>query len=183
MIQVVMYVHAFLKGHTFSLASVIYNNIFLLVFSIILFGKVFQFVSLLQCLSPAGEYNLRLGIIKELHPDMVATYSGRLQLLAAFLNLQYFCWLLRYKSESWMVGLQLSAQVFEGHPFLVEAGVSVGGKDVKQVSSWCLLFLFAGNTCIIWSTFVFIMLSKYCAWNMKLSLLVVCSRIENFSWL
>ncbi|XP_021593188.1 DNA topoisomerase 6 subunit B isoform X2 [Manihot esculenta] len=54
-----------------------------------------------DCLSPAGEYNLRLGIIKELHPDMVATYSS-------------------------------SAQVFEGHPFLVEAGVSVGGKDVKQ---------------------------------------------------
>lgn len=25
-----------------------------------------------------------------------------------------------------------SAQVFEGHPFIVEAGVSVGGKDVKQ---------------------------------------------------
>ncbi|KAK1390776.1 DNA topoisomerase 6 subunit B [Heracleum sosnowskyi] len=54
-----------------------------------------------DCLSPAGEYNLRLGIIKELHPEMVATYSG-------------------------------SAQVFEGHPFVVEAGVSVGGKDVKQ---------------------------------------------------
>ncbi|CAK9146779.1 unnamed protein product [Ilex paraguariensis] len=54
-----------------------------------------------DCLSPAGEYNLRLGIIKELHPDMVATYSG-------------------------------SPQVFEGHPFIVEAGVSVGGKDVKQ---------------------------------------------------
>ena len=35
----------------------------------------------LQCLSPAGEYNLRLGIIKELHPDMVATYSGRLYLI------------------------------------------------------------------------------------------------------
>ncbi|KAJ1424422.1 Ribosomal protein S13-like, H2TH [Sesbania bispinosa] len=33
-----------------------------------------------HCLSPAGEYNLRLGIIKELHPDMVATYSGRLWL-------------------------------------------------------------------------------------------------------
>ncbi|CAM8964552.1 unnamed protein product [Rhodiola kirilowii] len=48
-----------------------------------------------------GEYNLRLGIIKELHPDLVATYSG-------------------------------SAQVFEGHPFIVETGVSVGGKDVKQ---------------------------------------------------
>lgn len=54
-----------------------------------------------DCLSPAGEYNLRLGIIKELHPDMVATYSG-------------------------------SAQVFEGHPFIVEAGISLGGKDVKQ---------------------------------------------------
>ncbi|CAM8961708.1 unnamed protein product [Rhodiola kirilowii] len=54
-----------------------------------------------DCLSPAGEYNLRLGIIKELHPDLVATYSG-------------------------------SAQVFEGHPFIVETGVSVGGKDVKQ---------------------------------------------------
>lgn len=54
-----------------------------------------------DCLSPAGEYNLRLGIVKELHPEMVATYSG-------------------------------SAQVFEGHPFIVEAGVSVGGKDVKQ---------------------------------------------------
>ncbi|KAF8041154.1 hypothetical protein BT93_B3163 [Corymbia citriodora subsp. variegata] len=54
-----------------------------------------------DCLSPAGEYNLRLGIIKELHPDMVATYSG-------------------------------SAQVFEGHPFIVEAGVSLGGKNVKQ---------------------------------------------------
>jgi len=27
-----------------------------------------------------------------------------------------------------------SAQVFEGHPFIVEAGVSVGGKNVKQVS-------------------------------------------------
>ncbi|KAK9170083.1 hypothetical protein Syun_002223 [Stephania yunnanensis] len=54
-----------------------------------------------DCLSPAGEYNLRLGIIKELHPDMVATYSG-------------------------------SPQVFEGHPFIVEAGISLGGKDVKQ---------------------------------------------------
>ncbi|CAO2832918.1 unnamed protein product [Amaranthus hypochondriacus] len=62
-----------------------------------------------DCLSPAGEYNLRLGIIKELHPDMVATYSG-------------------------------SAQVFEGHPFLVEAGVSIGGKDVKQVIC-CICFV------------------------------------------
>ncbi|KAJ6821162.1 DNA topoisomerase 6 subunit B [Iris pallida] len=54
-----------------------------------------------DCLSPAGEYNLRLGIIKELQPDMVATYAG-------------------------------SPQVFEGHPFIVEAGISLGGKAVKQ---------------------------------------------------
>ncbi|TVU11126.1 hypothetical protein EJB05_44692 [Eragrostis curvula] len=54
-----------------------------------------------NCLSPAGEYNLRLGIIKELHPDMVATHAS-------------------------------SAQVFEGHPFIVEAGISIGGKDVKH---------------------------------------------------
>ncbi|KAK8936531.1 DNA topoisomerase 6 subunit B [Platanthera zijinensis] len=54
-----------------------------------------------DCLSPAGEYNLRLGIIKELQPEMVATYAG-------------------------------SPQVFEGHPLIVEAGVSLGGKDVKQ---------------------------------------------------
>ncbi|KAL4576878.1 hypothetical protein LXL04_012978 [Taraxacum kok-saghyz] len=54
-----------------------------------------------DCLSPAGEYNLRLGIVKELQPEMVATFTA-------------------------------SAQVFEGHPFIVEAGVSLGGKDVKQ---------------------------------------------------
>ncbi|KAJ8497209.1 hypothetical protein OPV22_007761 [Ensete ventricosum] len=54
-----------------------------------------------DCLSPAGEYNLRLGIIKELQPDMVATCSS-------------------------------SPQVFEGHPFIIEAGISLGGKDVKQ---------------------------------------------------
>jgi DNA topoisomerase VI subunit B len=28
--------------------------------------------------------------------------------------------------------LSHSAQVFEGHPFIVEAGVSLGGKDVIQ---------------------------------------------------
>lgn len=34
-----------------------------------------------------------------------------------------------------------SAQVFEGHPFIVEAGVSVGGRDVKQASHILLLFI------------------------------------------
>ena len=35
--------------------------------------------------------------------------------------------------------IRCSAQVFEGHPFLVEAGVSIGGKDVKQVIC-CICF-------------------------------------------
>ncbi|KAI7846328.1 hypothetical protein COHA_000165 [Chlorella ohadii] len=51
-------------------------------------------------LSPAGEYNLRLGIMKELRPEMVATHQGP-------------------------VG------VHEGHAFIVEAAVSVGGKNIK----------------------------------------------------
>ncbi|KAK9847694.1 hypothetical protein WJX84_000913 [Apatococcus fuscideae] len=51
-------------------------------------------------LSPAGEYNLRLGISKELHPDLVATYQG-------------------------------DAHVLEGHAFIVEAAVSIGGRDIK----------------------------------------------------
>uniref|UniRef100_A0A6T6KKQ5 DNA topoisomerase VI subunit B transducer domain-containing protein n=1 Tax=Rhodosorus marinus TaxID=101924 RepID=A0A6T6KKQ5_9RHOD len=54
-----------------------------------------------ECLSPAGEYNLRLGIMKELRPDMVATHAE-------------------------------SADAFEGHPFIVEAGVSLGGDNVRN---------------------------------------------------
>ena len=53
------------------------------------------------CLPPAaGEYNLRLGVMKELRPDMVATHQG-------------------------------SIGVHEGHAFVVEAAVSVGGKNIK----------------------------------------------------
>jgi Topoisomerase VI B subunit, transducer len=33
-----------------------------------------------------------------------------------------------------------SPQVFEGHPFMVEAGVSLGGKDVKQVEQYLSCF-------------------------------------------
>ncbi|KAK9916719.1 hypothetical protein WJX75_006211 [Coccomyxa subellipsoidea] len=51
-------------------------------------------------LSPAGEYNLRLGILKELNPELVATHQG-------------------------------DARVLEGHAFVVEAAVSVGGRDIK----------------------------------------------------
>ena len=55
------------------------------------------------CLSPAGEYNLRLGIMKELRPDMVATHTAP-------------------------VG------VFEGHPFIIEAGIALGGQGVEGLS-------------------------------------------------
>lgn len=53
-----------------------------------------------ECLSPAGEYNLRLGITKELRPKMVATHAE-------------------------------PADVFEGHPFVVEAGVALGCAGMK----------------------------------------------------
>lgn len=54
------------------------------------------------CASPwrAGEYNLRLGIMKELLPEMVATHQG-------------------------------SVGVHAGHAFIVEAAVSVGGRNIK----------------------------------------------------
>ena len=51
-------------------------------------------------LSPAGEYNLRLGVMKELDPELIATH-------------------------------QAEARVFEGHAFVVEAAVSVGGRDIR----------------------------------------------------
>jgi DNA topoisomerase VI subunit B len=49
------------------------------------------------CLSPAGEYNLRLGVLKELRPELVATATA-------------------------------PVSVFEGHPFIVEAAVALGGR-------------------------------------------------------
>jgi DNA topoisomerase VI subunit B len=51
-------------------------------------------------LAPAGEYNLRLGIAKELRPDLVATHQGE-------------------------------ARALEGHAFIVEAAVSLGGTGIK----------------------------------------------------
>ena len=54
-----------------------------------------------QCLSPAGEYNMRLGVMKELKPKMVATFSDK-------------------------------SGAHEGHPFLVEAAVSLGGTQVRE---------------------------------------------------
>ncbi|KAL0223949.1 hypothetical protein P9112_003339 [Eukaryota sp. TZLM1-RC] len=66
-----------------------------------LFGEIKFPDPLGNCLSPAGEYNLRLGIMKELNPQFVATY-------------------------------QHAVSVFEGHPFIVEAGVSIGGQNTPQ---------------------------------------------------
>lgn len=54
-----------------------------------------------SCLSPLGEYNLRLGIQKVLEPDLIATARDK-------------------------------PGAYEGHPFVVEAAVSLGGKDVKE---------------------------------------------------
>ena len=54
-----------------------------------------------SCLSPAGEYNIRLGVLKEMKPRLVATYTDK-------------------------AGSQ------EGHPFIVEAAVSVGGPHLRE---------------------------------------------------
>jgi len=53
------------------------------------------------CLPPAGEYNLRLGVLKELRPTMVATFSDK-------------------------------AGANDGHPFVVEAAISLGGKNIRE---------------------------------------------------
>jgi DNA topoisomerase VI B subunit len=53
------------------------------------------------CLSPLGEYNLKLGIHKVLEPDYIATTRDKVS-------------------------------VYEGHPFLIEAAVSLGGNNTKE---------------------------------------------------
>jgi DNA topoisomerase-6 subunit B len=53
------------------------------------------------CLSPAGEYNMRLGVLKELRPKLVATFTEK-------------------------------AGSCEGHPFIVEAAVSIGGAQLRE---------------------------------------------------
>ena len=56
---------------------------------------------LATCLSPAGEYNMRLGVLKELRPKLIATFTEK-------------------------------PGSVEGHPFLVEAAVSIGGERVRE---------------------------------------------------
>ena len=53
-----------------------------------------------SCLAPAGEYNLRLGIMKEIRPDMIATATD-------------------------------GPIASEGHPVMIECGVSIGGTLLK----------------------------------------------------
>ena len=67
-----------------------------------------------SCLSPVGEYNLRLGIMKEVQPDPVATFSG-------------------------------SPSVIEGHPFVVEAGVCIGGPLLSPVGVLIVCFFYFGS--------------------------------------
>ncbi|KAL7615898.1 hypothetical protein Lser_V15G04456 [Lactuca serriola] len=55
-----------------------------------------------NCLTPLGDESFCEGIYKVLQPKMVATYTAK------------------------------SAQVYQGHPFIVEAGVSLGGKYFTQ---------------------------------------------------
>jgi len=54
-----------------------------------------------KCLSPAGEYNLRLGIQQQVEPQYIATYSDK-------------------------------PKVLDGHSFIVEAGVAIGGNDATK---------------------------------------------------
>jgi len=54
-----------------------------------------------KCLSPAGEYNLRLGIQQQVEPQYIATFSDK-------------------------------PKVLDGHSFIVEAGVALGGNDATK---------------------------------------------------
>jgi len=78
-----------------------------------------------DCLSPAGEYNLRLGVMKELRPELVATYCGEGERFALACSALCF-------EPSRCAG---PPGACEGHPFMVEAAVSLGGRDVKPVRS------------------------------------------------
>lgn len=77
---------------------------------------------------------------------MVATYSGRLCSEFCFARFISYYSVEANQNVKWLLEKRplcatvlCSAQVFEGHPFIVEAGVSLGGKDVKQVSAFLLI--------------------------------------------
>ncbi|WIA42896.1 hypothetical protein OEZ86_008811 [Tetradesmus obliquus] len=71
-------------------------------------------------LSPAGEYNLRLGVMKELQPELIATHAGDVRVFEGHAFVEF--------------AVSLSGRdvrVFEGHAFIVKAAVSLGGRDVR----------------------------------------------------
>lgn len=65
-----------------------------------------------------GEYNLRLGVIKEIQPKLVTTYTDK-------------------------------PGVHDGHPFLVEAAISIGGNYVKEGIN---IFRFANRIPLLFET-------------------------------
>ncbi len=69
-----------------------------------------------KCLSPVGDYNLRLGVLKVITPEFVATS-------------------------------QEAPRVFEGHPFIVEAAVSLGGRlgGTREMRQGINVFRFANR--------------------------------------
>eukprot|EP00050_Salpingoeca_kvevrii_P021507 m.111660 g.111660 ORF g.111660 m.111660 type:complete len:706 (-) comp9377_c0_seq7:1526-3643(-) len=71
-----------------------------------------------EALSPAGAYNMYLGVMKELNPDMIATHEEPPHVFQG-------CF-------SPAVHTRLSSSVTTGHAFIIEAAVSIGGKSVKQ---------------------------------------------------
>ena len=71
-----------------------------------------------NCLSPAGEYNMRLGVLKELKPRLVSTYTDK-------------------------------PGAHEGHAFLVEAAISLGGESVKEGIN---IFRFANRIPMLFET-------------------------------
>ena len=84
-----------------------------------------------DCLSPAGEYNLRLGVVKELRPELVATYCGAAQGLC----LLRLCARVADAACALFVAAGPPGAC-QGHPFMVEAAVSLGGRLVKQARVW-----------------------------------------------
>jgi DNA topoisomerase VI subunit B len=111
-----------------------------------------------SCLSPAGEYNLRLGIMKELHPDVRACLPACYACVPACLPACHVCDTrvcarsplfppsplshgcppplpspsLLFPSPQYVATVSEPAAAHEGHPFIVEAGVSLGGQALKD---------------------------------------------------
>ena len=100
-----------------------------------------------SCLSPAGEYNLRLGIMKELHPDVskggregdggrgvriLSLRRPRIHSLTTALFSSLTSLLPSLQRKQYVATVSEQAAAFEGHPFIVEAGVSLGGQAVKD---------------------------------------------------